>query len=133
MDEKCVRTIDLENGLILEIHDGSRCVAADRWLILLTAVIRIELTEALLNAAATGAITAAQFRGLLGGTIRFEKEMKRNFIAAGLKERVFEEMAASFLDSALPYLSAPDFAVKYLKKAYGEALKKQRYSAPPTG
>lgn len=125
MIEKLVKTIELENGLKLDIYDKSRMVGADTWLVTVLFRIEIRVDETLLgvvdNAPETGAVVEKT-----GETVLFEIQRERNFINELEKADVFQAVMDSYLATTLSYLSHPMFGARYVLKTYHEQAK---YSA----
>ena len=109
-----MESIQLDNGLTLELFDHSRRVAGDRWLVSLFASVRVEVTPE--NREDYGKI-----RSVLGAATRFTHEQIRNFVDASEKDAVLAEMRERFLDTGLVYLSTPDFSGKLIVRKYREA------------
>ena len=49
MKEKLIKTLDLENGLQLNVYDASRELVGDRWLVSLIVRMDVPVTEALIK------------------------------------------------------------------------------------
>ncbi len=114
------KTIQLDNGLTLTLHDRSRRIAADRWHLLLVARVEIPLADAALGEAAEAV------RSALGDRVVYEQRRERNFISEELKAPVFDELCRSFLASGRPYLSHPEFAGRFALQKYREDRKRAR-------
>jgi len=113
-----IRTIRLDNGLMLEIHDDSRHVAADRWLIKLVARIDIPVERL---AADAGSITPDDINAIkasCGNYIRYEQNLERNFIDAKQKNAVFQELMTAYLNGTQGYLSHAHFPQRCALREY---------------
>ncbi|MBI9085827.1 MAG: hypothetical protein JEZ11_19670 [Desulfobacterales bacterium] len=117
MEETCVHTVELKNGLKLEIFDASRKIAGDRYQIVMSARIEVDVAEAMASPAGGGvdpeAVVAA-----LGPKVIFEQKGERNFIDEKEKEAVFNALCDACLDNAGKYFAHDDFAVKYVLRTY---------------
>lgn len=125
MEKRLLKQIDLDNGQIVEIFDDSRPVAGDRWLVSVRACVRIAVDDRLAAAADPSGKGNEAVRRMVGESVIFEKQMTRNFIHGDEKDRIRDNLVASFMDSTLAYLSGATFAEKLVQKAYREALSKQ--------
>ena len=129
MNEKRIKTVALENGLELSIYDASHPMIGDRWLIKLIARVDIPVEQIEIFAAEQNLDHTVLMR-LLGEPVAFTQERTRKFIDAGEREAVLQEMIDSFDSSFRDYTSHPEFARKFLHKAY---LKARQRSAWYTG
>ena len=121
MAENLIRRIDLENDLVLTFYDGSKPVAGDRWLVSLTARVRVPVDDSLFDANDPSGVSVEKIREILGDSVVFEKEMTRNFIAEKEKDRILDGLMESFLSSTLSYIATPEFPEKFVMKKYSEA------------
>lgn len=126
MMKNCVKSMELENGLVLTLWDTSRRISADAFVVKALFSIEFALTEG--EAAACGLPLSELIRALGSKTGRFEKSLERHFINASQKEVVFAEMTDSYLRTNLPYLSHPDFAKGVVRRLLVE--KRGRYGSP---
>lgn len=124
MEDKLVKTISLENGLVLKLYDKSKQIADDRWLVVLFAKTDVPVQGSFLDGEDSG-ITINKVKDALGEVLVFEQKRERNFVDENRKESVFKELCASFLDSSLYYLSHPDFPKRFVFKKYKEFMKKE--------
>lgn len=106
-----VEILHLENGLTLELYDHSRRLVGDRWNVILTARIDIEVEDA--EAAAT-----------LGPSITYEQRRQRVFVDDGAKGAAFGELRASFLSNQQAYLARADFGERFVQRQL--TLRRQR-------
>lgn len=129
MKEKLIKTIDLENGLQLNLYDGSRKLAGDRWLVSLIVRMDIPVTEALKKNGRESTESIDEIKGMLGDSVMFEKKREKIFIDKTEKETVFKELCDMFLNSSLNYLSKEIFPKQYILKTYKEEVKKSLLNA----
>ncbi|MBT9438589.1 MAG: hypothetical protein GAS50_05285, partial [Desulfobacterales bacterium] len=66
MEEKLIKTIDLENGLELKLYDASRKLAGDRWLVSLIARMEIPTSDSLLKEDVSPSLNVDEVRKVLG-------------------------------------------------------------------
>jgi hypothetical protein len=122
-----IKTIVLGNGLILEIYNHSRKVAADRWLVKMVAKVDISIDFLANNAFGSSKLHLQidELKKIFDACIRYEQKRERNFIGEKEMDNVFNELLSSFLESSQAYLSHPDFPTRYAAREY---LKKKRQS-----
>ncbi|MDM8549244.1 hypothetical protein QUF72_04165 [Desulfobacterales bacterium HSG2] len=123
MEEKLIKVTDLENGLVLKLYDKSRKIAAERWLVCLSARIDIPVNGLLFENDQT--VTVDEIKKALGESVLFEQKRDRNFIEDSRKDEVFKEVCVSFLSSSISYLSHPDFAKKFVFKKFKEYVNRR--------
>lgn len=118
MQEKPVDIIKLDNGLILEIHDRSRRVAEDRWLVSFVARINIPVKPEYFGEMNGVGIAVEKIQKTVGKTVAYDYEKKRNFVVEDEKDRVFNGLKERFLTATLPYLSRTGFPRKVILSKY---------------
>jgi len=129
MKEKLKKTIDLENGLQLNLYDGSRKLVGDRWLVSLIVRMDIPVTEALKKDSRQLTESIGEIKDVLGDSVLFEKKREKIFIDKTKKETAFKELCDMFLNSSLNYLSKEIFPKQYILKTYKEEVKKSLLNA----
>jgi hypothetical protein len=126
MEAQPIETIELDNGLNLEIYDLSRRVAGDRWYIEMRVTIPIPVTQACFSGKLPPPADMATLREALGEQVVFEHRNIRNFIGEDEKEALFSQMRESLRINARRYFSHPDFAARYLLKQYKAVLSRPK-------
>ena len=121
MNEKLIDKIKLENGLTLELHDRSRPVAGDRWLVSFIARIDVEVRQEYFEGEHSPDVAFDDIRRAVGDKATYHHEKTRNFIAETKKDEVFEGLKERFLAASLTYLSSPDFPRKLILMQYQQA------------
>ena len=121
MNEKLIDKIKLENGLTLELHDRSRPVAGDRWLVSFIARIDVEVRPEYFESEHSPDVAFDDVRAAVGDKVTYRHEKTRNFIAETKKDEVFEGLKERFLAASLTYLSSPDFPRKLILMQYQQA------------
>jgi hypothetical protein len=124
MKEKLIKTLDLENGLQLNIYDVSRKLVGDRWLVSLIVRMDVPVTETLQKDSRQPIVNINEIKDILGDSVLFEKKREKIFIDTAEKETVFKELCDMFLNSSLNYLSKDIFPKQYVLKTYKEEVKK---------
>ena len=127
MEAKLVETIPLENGLVLEVYDGSRPVAGDRWLVSFQVRIEIPLKPDDFAGRDPETPSFETLRQVVGEKVTYSFEKKRNFIDQKKKNEVFEGLKGRFLDATLAYLSSKKFPRNTILSRYGE-IKRRTWS-----
>jgi len=113
-----VRTILLENGLMLELYDQSRKLAGDRWLVKLVAKINIPVDCLPTDEGKLGQVDINDFNAACGNYFRYEQRRERNFVDGSQKDAVFHNLMTSFLNGLQRYLSHPDFPRRCALREY---------------
>ncbi len=111
--------ITLPNGLVAEIWDGSRMIAADTTTVVLVVKIPVELKQDYFEDPAACRKTAAVF----GSPLVYEYRNERTFVHVGEREALFNEFLASFKKDVLPYVSKDHFPRRFALSKYHEILK----------
>ena len=138
MDEKLIKTLDLPNGLTLNIYDGSRKIAdkgefqsqhasaaqrrleGDIWLVSVILKMEIPILESYFSQGEGAGMTREKVVGVLGETAVFEKNMSRNLVHSSEKDEVFQKALEDLQKSMVPYLSHPEFGKKFIFKIYAD-------------
>ena len=128
MENNVIKKVQLENGLLLVLHDDSQKVAGDRWLVKLRVKIDIPVRNYLGDESEQ---TVQDILLTLGPRITYEKSMERNFIDARVKESLFNEFCEAILKNSARYFSTPKFPRQFIMKKYREY--KQRKNWYPDG
>ena len=111
--------IRLPNGLVAEVWDGSRLIAADTASVVLVVKIPMDIREEYFDDAQARRRTVGAF----GSPILFEYRNERTFVQAGQREAVFREFLENFKKDVLPYVSREHFPRRYVLSKYMEILK----------
>lgn len=122
MKENLVKKLDLGNNHRLEIHDTSRLIAADTFLVSMEARLSVTIVDALFSPESLAFASGDEIRRELGKSDTYEYRAEQNFISEHEKERIFDRMLLAFEKNTLPYLSRPDFPEKFILKRYRECV-----------
>ena len=125
MKEKLIKTLDLENGLQLNVYDASRKLVGDRWLVSLIVRMDVPVTAALKKNSSESVENIDKIKDMLGDSVLFEKKREKIFVDTAEKEMAFKELCDMFLNSSLNYLSKEIFPKQYILKTYKEEMKKK--------
>ena len=114
-----IEEIRLPNGLVAEIWDGSRLIAADTTTVVLVVKIPVALQEEYFEDPADCRKTAEVF----GSPLLYEYRNERTFVHVGEREALFNEFLASFKKDVLPYVSKDHFPKRFVLSKYHEIVK----------
>ncbi len=128
MNDKIFRTIELENNQTLEIRDESRKIAADAYVVIMGARIKIQIQRDLFAAQEISDTQFADILEILGDEILYEYKSERNMIMATEKDQVFEVLVETFLKNMVSYISKSIFPEKMILKEYRERIEKKNKS-----
>ena len=122
-----IKTVELKNGLKLEVLDGSRKIAGDRWQVILTTRIKIPVIKLSDGENTQAAINMDDIVSSLGESVQFEQKRERNFIDADKKDEILNNLIESFSAGSLDYVSNPDFPKRYILRQYRDYLKRKSW------
>ena len=111
--------IRLPNGLVAEIWDGSRLIAADTTTVVLVVKIPVALKEEYFENPADCRKTARVF----GSPLVYEYRNERTFVHVGERESLLGEFLANFRKDVLPYVSKQHFPKRFVLSKYHEIMK----------
>jgi hypothetical protein len=111
--------IRLPNGLVAEIWDDSRLIAADTTTVVLVVKIPVVLKEEYFEDPADCRKTAKVF----GSPLVYEYRNERTFVHVGEREALFNEFLASFKKDVLPYVSKEHFPKRFVLSKYHVIMK----------
>ena len=114
MGNNLTDTIELGNGLILEILDSSKQIAGDRWFVSIVARVETDVRPELFEGEAISESQIKGIQALAGEKVSYQYKIQRNFVDETEKESVLNALKEQFLDTNLKYLSSPDFPKKLM-------------------
>jgi hypothetical protein len=114
-----IEEIRLDNGLVAEIWDDSRLIAADTATVVVVVRIPVALKEDYFEDPADCRKTAKVF----GSPIVYEYRNERTFVVAGERDALFDEFLANFKKDVLPYVSKDHFPRRFVLSKYHEIMK----------
>ncbi len=124
-NNKIVKTIELENGLTLEIRDESRKIGADAYVVIMGARMEIQIQKNVFTVQVISDKKFADILEILGADILYEYKSERNMIMAKEKDVVFESQVDTFVKNMVPYISKSIFPEKMILKEYRERVEKK--------
>jgi len=125
MSEHPIDTIELDNGLTLEILDESRRVAGDRWQVKLLARIVIPVEARWFSRRLPAPADMAELVRLLGSHVQFEYRDERQFVDITEKDDIINALASGIRSHADRYYGHPLFAGRCISRRYTEKLRFQ--------
>jgi hypothetical protein len=121
--ESLEKSIDLKNGLTLEVWVKSKAMAGDRWKIGVIAQIDIPVEKAFSELNGNIPVSFEEIKKLFGKSVHFEKKMERFFIDEKEKDKITQEIMDSLVESLFPYLSHPQFCKRFVRMEFARAKK----------
>ncbi len=106
---RLMESIELKNGLMLEVYDYSRPIAADTTKIELVVRMKVPLLEEFFQNREDFVDTINVF----GQEITYEYRKERTFVNNEMKDSVLQELFSTFKSDSLNYLSHEDFASRF--------------------
>jgi hypothetical protein len=120
-----IKSISLENDLIISFYDESRKIAGDRWQVTVNAKIQILTAQVQFTRMDTKKKT--EIIQEIGEQIYYEKKLIRNFVEEKQKEETITALYESFLQITRPYFSCRQFAERFVIKTYADSLEKRKW------
>jgi len=105
---RLIEAITLPNGLILEIFDLSRFIAADTVKVEIFFQTKISLKESFF----ANAEDYLQVKAVMGDELSYEHTLERTFVSKDNEDSVRRELINTFKNNSLDYLAAMNFAQK---------------------
>ena len=122
MENTVVKQIDMDNRHTLLIHDHSRRIGADAFLVVMTAQVNVEISPELFKETDPGDAAIDDIIAVLGNQVCYEYRVERNFIMEKDREEVFQALMRGFLDTLGPYVAKPQFPAKFVLKEYRDKI-----------
>jgi len=118
-----VEKIRLSNGLDLELLDGSRVLAGDRWFVSLEARIEMPVDKSYLDGIKDADKIVEILRKEYGEKVVYSYTQEKHFVDEKEKDSVFNQFREN-VKNILSYLSHPDFVQKTLLARYRDLKRK---------
>lgn len=125
IEKKLIRTVYLENNLLILFYDESKRIAGDRCQVNLTA--RIQILTDQVQFTRMDPEKRSEILQTIGKEINYENKMTRNFVEEKKKEEIISAMCESFLHTNRHYLSHRQFAERFIQKTYADSLEKRKW------
>lgn|GEM_PF-188203 len=113
---RIVENVKLSNGLVLEVWDLSRPIAADTTKVELYIRVKVRFEESHFDDPGHCDLT----RRVFGPEGVYEYRKERTFVNNADREAVFAELLSGFRADALPYLERADFPRRFSLNRYRE-------------
>jgi hypothetical protein len=111
----------LENNMTLTVHDQSKKMAGDRWLIKIVCEAEIPVDEGFFARVAEDDLELrAEVREAMAGSVRFSVTKERTFVAETERAALVERMVTEIMDNMVTYLNRPEFPDKLFARKYAE-------------
>lgn len=120
MKEISFREIDLDNGYKVEIFDASKKIGIDASYVKLVLKMNVPVKESLFMGDKYKDVNFQEIKEKLGEEVVFEITKERNLIKLEDKEKVFQSLMDTFVETSLSYLSKEDFPPKFIIKKFKE-------------
>ncbi len=130
-EEILEKSVEMENGLKLEIWNKSKVIAGDRWRISVVAQVDVPVEKAFSDGKVELPASIDEAREILGDSVLFEKKIERFFIDEKEKEELKKTMVESLFESVFPYLSREKFATRYISKEYVRLKQRRAFFKQP--
>ena len=127
MEQTLIKTIELSNGLKLNIYDISRLLAGDRWYVGVIAWIDIPLIDSLLTNQHLSHYSVEEIRNTLGESVRFQQKRERHYIDEREKNELLNSLMDSFIKRTFNYFSHSDFPGIYVLKEFQTYRKRKTW------
>jgi hypothetical protein len=111
-----LRSTQLPNGVQITFHDRSNRYFGDYHRVCIVVECRLGIELALFAGDADPAAALQKARTLLGEQLLVSRTLERMGVASADLCSTRAALIDSYLQSALPYLAAPEFPVRLLKK-----------------
>ena len=126
MQREPYKRLELDNNHVLEIFDDSRKIAADAYVVVMTARMNIPVEPSLFSTQDVADEMFEKILDELGSPIVYEYRLERNMIMANDKDEVLAHLVASFLENMGQYIAKPQFPEKLVLKEYRERIEKKK-------
>jgi len=126
MQREPYKRLELENNHVLEIFDDSRKIAADAYVVIMTAKMQIPVKKTLFSTQDVSDEMFETILGILGSPIVYEYRLERNMIMASEKDGVLDHLVSSFLENMGQYIAKQRFPEKLVLKEYRERVEKKK-------
>ena len=123
MEQRIVKTIELENGHTLVLSDLSRKISEDAHVVVMKASMEIKIEKDLFCDTPLSDFKFQDILEVLGDEAVYEYKMERNFILNHEKEAVFNHMVETYIKNLGQYVAKPGFPGKFVLKEYKNRIK----------
>lgn len=111
----------LENNMTLTVHDQSKKMAGDRWLIKIICEAKMPVDAGFFARVAEDDLALqAEVREAMAGSVTFSVTKERTFIAETERAALVERMVTEIMTNMVTYLNRPEFPDKLFARKYAE-------------
>jgi len=122
-----LRSVRLENGLIVEFFDRSNRYFGNFHRLCIEACCRVSLTPESFAGSADPAAELHAAKAVLGAEVVFSRMLEKMGVAGEAVESTREALIDSFVRSSFPYLDTPTFPQKFIA---GELVRRRQGRQP---
>jgi len=123
MEQRIIKTLELENGQRLEISDLSRKISEVGWVVVMKANMEIKIGKELFSDNPLSDFKFQNILGVLGDKVVYEYKIERNFIMDHDKDEVFKNIVETYIKNMGQYVAKSDFPGKFVLKEYKNRIK----------
>ncbi|MCM2284314.1 MAG: hypothetical protein NDI81_06010 [Desulfobacula sp.] len=123
MEQRIIKTIELENGHALVLSDLSRKISEDAYVVLMKASMEIKIEKELFINDPLPDFKFQDILSVLGDKTVYEYKMERNFILNREKDAVLAHMVDTYIKNLGQYVGKPGFPGKFVLKEYKNRIK----------
>ena len=123
MEQRIIKTIDLENGHTLVISDLSRKISEAGWVVVMKANMEINVRKELFSDTPLSDFKFQDILGVLGDKVVYEYKIERNFIMDRDKDEIFDKIVETYIKNMGQYVAKPGFPGKFVLKEYKNRTK----------
>lgn len=111
----------LENNMTLTVHDQSKKMAGDRWLIKIICEAEIPVDEVFFARVPEDDLELqTEVREAMAGSVRFSVIKERTFVAETERAALVERMVTEIMTNMVAYLNKPEFPARLFARKYAE-------------
>lgn len=111
----------LENNMTLTVHDQSKKMAGDRWLIKIICEAEIPVDDGFFSRVPEEDVALqAEVREAMAGSLTFSVTKERTFVAETERAALVELMVSEIMNNMVTYLNRPEFPEKLFARKYAE-------------
>ncbi len=123
MEERIIKTIELENGQTLVISDLSRKISEVACVVVMKANMEIKIVKDLFCDNPLSDFKFQDILNVLGDKVVYEYKIERNFIMDPDKDEILDKIVETYIKNMGQYVSKPGFPGKFVLKEYKNRLK----------
>ena len=126
MEGKILKQVKLQNDLTVTMIDRSKKLIGDRYQVILHAEMKIPIRQEIIQSDEHLGSCMTELQRLFGDHVLFSQKREKTFVDEKDKESLLRTMIESFMNDMIPYLSRPDFPVRFINKKYTDKLNERK-------